>query len=126
MSDPDVAIVEQRTYTLGTGRLPAYLKLYGEEGYPVQLRILEHCLGYFSVDIGPLNTVVHQWAFASHEDRDARRARMAADPRWQAYWARASQLVTAQQCVILRPAPFFRARLVTMLGAAPAQSDGDA
>lgn len=34
---------------------------------------------------GPLNSVVHLWAFASSGDRAARRTAMEADPEWAAY-----------------------------------------
>ena len=36
-----------------------------------------------------LNTVVHHRGFTGHADRDARRARLQAEPAWQAYWAQA-------------------------------------
>ena len=110
-----IAFVEQRTYTLMAGQVPAYLKLYEAEGLPVQLEVLQRLVGYYSVDVGPLNTVVHLWAFISHEDRDARRARMQAAPAWQTYWAKARQLVVSQQCAILKPAAFFADRLNTMV-----------
>lgn len=110
-----IAFVEQRTYTLAAGQVPAYLKLYEAEGLPIQLEVLQRLVGYYSVDVGPLNTVVHLWAYISHEDRDVRRARMQASPAWQAYWAKARQLVTSQQCAILKPAPFFANRLNGMV-----------
>lgn len=118
MSGRAIAFVEQRTYTLGVGQIGAYLKLYEAEGLPVQLAILERLVGYYSVEVGSLNTVVHLWAFSGHDDRDARRARMQADPAWAAYWAKARPLVVAQQSIFLKPAPFFAGRLSAMLGAA--------
>lgn len=110
-----IAFVEQRTYTLAAGQVPSYLKLYEAEGLPVQLEVLQRLVGYYSVDVGTLNTVVHLWAYTSHDDRDARRARMQASPAWQDYWAKARQLILNQQCAILKPAPFFASRLSEMV-----------
>ncbi len=116
MTTPTFALVEQRTYGLATGQLPAYLKLYEAEGYALQLEILKHCMGYYSVEVGGLNTVTHLWAFTSYQDREERRARMAASAQWQAYWAKARLLIVSQQSVLLKPAPFFSPRLSQMLG----------
>lgn len=120
-----IALVEQRTYTLATGQTGAYLKLYEAEGLPVQLPILERLAGYYSVEVGELNTVVHLWAFTSLDDREARRARLQADPRWQAYWAKVRPLILSQQSVFLKPAPFFARRLSLMLGAAEPSAPPD-
>ena len=121
---PVIAFVEQRTYTLAVGQAGAYLKLYEAEGLPVQLPIFERLAGYYSVEVGSLNTVVHLWAFTSHEDRDARRARMQADPRWQAYWAKVRPMIVSQQSIFLKPAPFFVPSLSLMLDAAADSTTG--
>lgn len=110
--------VEQRTYTLYPGKLAEYLRHYEAEGYGVQIKVLGGLVGYYSVDVGPLNTVVHQWAFNDSADRDARRAQLQALPAWQAYWAKVQPLVMSQESRFLKPAPFFRARLLAMLDAA--------
>ena len=56
-------IVEERTYTLNTGKVPEYLRLYGEEGRAIQEPLLGHMVGWFTAnDIGELNQVVHMWA----------------------------------------------------------------
>ena len=75
-------IYEMRTYRLRTGTLPAYLKLVGEEGIAIQKSHLGTLVGYFFSDIGPLNQIVHIWAFAGLDDRETRRTALAADPRW--------------------------------------------
>ena len=67
-------IVEMRTYTLALGATGRYFKLYGEKGLAVQKRILGHLVGYYSVEVGPLNQVVHLWAYDSLDERAKRRA----------------------------------------------------
>ena len=78
-------IVEMRTYTLAIGATARYFKLYGEKGLLVQTRFLGHLVGYYSVEVGELNRVIHLWGYSSFEDRAVRRAAMWADPEWLAY-----------------------------------------
>jgi len=101
-------IVEMRTYTLALGATGRYLKLYGEKGLAVQKRILGHLVGYYSVEVGPLNQVVHLWAYDSLDDRAKRRAELWTDKEWLAYVAEVGPLVAKQENQILNPAPFFK------------------
>ena len=104
-------IIDHRTYTLHPGRLPEFVELYGREGYPVQTQHLGEPYGWFvSHDIGELNQVVHMWRYADLADREQRRARMLADPRWQAYLAKASPMLARMENKILRGTPFFAVR----------------
>ena len=99
-------IVEERIYTLHPGKVPEMMKLYGDEGLPLQQRYLGKFIGYFSTETGNLNQVVFMWGFDSLEDRDARRERMARDPEWQAYLRKVQPLLMTQENRILKPAPF--------------------
>ena len=99
-------IVEERIYTLHAGKVPEMMKLYGEEGLPLQQRYLGKFVGYFSTETGNLNQVVFMWGFDSLDDRAARREKMAQDPAWQAYLKKVQPLLVTQENRILRPAPF--------------------
>ena len=59
------AIVEMRTYTLAVGTTARYLDLYAKGGLAVQTRILGHLVGYYAVEVGELNQVIHLWAYES-------------------------------------------------------------
>jgi hypothetical protein len=100
-------IVEMRTYTLALGATGRYFKLYGEKGLPVQKRILGHLVGYYAVEVGALNQVIHLWAYDSLDERATRRAALWADKDWLAYVAEVGPLVLRQENQILNPAPFF-------------------
>lgn len=100
-------IVEMRTYTLAVASTPQYFKLYAEHGLALQKRILGHLVGYYSVEVGGLNQVVHMWAYDSFEDRAKRRAELGGDAEWQAYFAQVKPLVLKQESQLLNPAPFF-------------------
>lgn len=77
-------IVEERIYTLYIGKVPEYLKLYEAEGLGVQTRILGNLLGYYQVEFGPQNQIVHLWSYSDHADRHDRREALVSDPDWQA------------------------------------------
>lgn len=99
-------IVEQRTYTLFAGKTPEYLRHYESEGLAIQTRILGRLVGYFTTEIGPLNQIIHMWAYDSFEDRARRRAQMQADPGWKAYIAKIQPLIQTQENKILNPTSF--------------------
>ncbi len=104
----DLMIVEMRTYTLAVGATGRYFKLYGEKGLAVQKRILGHLVGYYGVEVGGLNQVIHLWAYDTLEDRATRRAKLWADKAWLAYVAEVGPLVLKQENQLLSPAPFFQ------------------
>lgn len=99
-------IVEERSYHLYTGKVAEYLRLYEEEGMAIQVEILGHLIGYFTVDVGELSTVVHLWGYESYAERERRRAALAAHPGWQAYVEKVQPLIHTQVSRILVPAPF--------------------
>ena len=103
-------VVEMRSYTLQPGKIASYLKLYEGEGMAIQKRILGRMVGYYSTEIGPLNQIVHLWAYEDLKERAEKRAALAADPGWQAYVAKMIPMMVTQESKILNPAPFFTPR----------------
>lgn len=101
-------IVEERIYTLHIGKVPEYLKLYEEDGFAVQTRILGNLLGYYQVEFGPQNQIVHLWSYADHTDRHDRRTLLLRDPDWSAYVRKIRPLVRYQENKLLIPAPFMQ------------------
>jgi hypothetical protein len=97
---------EIRTYRIKTGAVPAYLKLVEEEGIELQKKYLEHLVGYFFSEIGPLNQIVHIWAYPSLDERDRRRAALANDPAWQAFAPKIQALMEEMESKIMRPTSF--------------------
>lgn len=97
---------EIRTYRLKNGGIPEYLKVVGEEGIAIQKRHLGNLVGYFSSEIGPVNEIVHIWGFTGLDDRQARRARLAADPEWQAFLPKIRDLIVTAENKIMTPAAF--------------------
>ncbi|PRD55587.1 NIPSNAP family protein [Phyllobacterium myrsinacearum] len=99
-------LYEIRTYRLKNGAIPEYLKVVGEIGITIQKKHLGNLIGYFSSEIGPINEIVHIWAFESLDDRQARRAQLAVDPEWQAFLPKIRDLIVTAENKIMSPAAF--------------------
>src|SRR4051812_6852891 len=113
-------IVEERIYSIRVGKVPEQFKSYMELGLEAQKRILGGLIGYYSVEVGPLNTVVHMWAYEDMNDRAKRRAQLMQDESFKKYLAATQGIIEKQENRILNPAPFFEATLRKMLDAARA------
>ena len=99
-------IVEERIYTLLPGAVPEYLRLYEAEGLAIQRPTLGRLVGYFSAEVGPLNQIVHLWAYRDLGEREERRSRLLSDPRWKEYVEKIRPLIVTQENRILISAPF--------------------
>jgi|SRR5579875_1553107 NIPSNAP len=99
-------IVEERIYTLAPGQAAEYLRMYEAEGLPIQRAILGRMVGYFSTEFGPLNQIVHLWAYRDLAERSERRARLQADEGWRAYAQKIRPLIVRQENKLLLPASF--------------------
>lgn len=104
-------IVDLRIYTTLPNRLPEFVALYEAKAWPLQLKYLENCLGWYTTVEGALNTVVHMWGYADQGDRERRRTAMAADPAWGEYLKEAADrgLLIKMENRIIRPTGFFSA-----------------
>lgn len=99
-------LIEMRQYTLESGKVPAFYKIYQELGMPVQVPVLGNLLMAMHTEIGTLNQFVHFWGYESFADRDARRAELAAHPDWGKYLEAALPLLKHMQNKVCIPAPF--------------------
>lgn len=97
---------EIRTYRLKNGSIPDYLKAVGETGIAIQKKHLGHLVGYFFSEIGPINEIVHIWAFDSLDERERRRAALMADPDWRAFLPKIRDLIEVADNKIMKPAAF--------------------
>jgi hypothetical protein len=104
-------IADVRIYTTLPNKLADFVALYERKAWPLQLKYLENCLGWYTTVEGELNTVVHIWGYADQGDREKRRNAMAADPAWGDYLkeAAAGSMLIKMQNRIVRPTGFFTA-----------------
>ena len=78
--------VEERCYVLHpTWSVNDYLAVFRRDGLEIQREALGGLLGYFTTEVGELNAIVSLWQYESFEDRQRRRAALAANPAWQNY-----------------------------------------
>jgi NIPSNAP len=98
-------IVDERTYQIVPGKTAELLALYEKEGYAIQSKHLGKPYGYFVVEVGEINHIVHMWAYESMADREQRRERMQADPEWQAYLKKAAPYFLKQWNRLLKSVP---------------------
>lgn len=96
-------ILEIRTYSLKPGTMNQYLKLYEAEGFDVQKRTLGGFVGSFVTEVGALNQIVHLWAYRDMDERMTRRAKLSADPIWQAAVAKFISCFVDQESRVLLP-----------------------
>jgi hypothetical protein len=99
-------IYEMRTYQLKVGTVRQYVKQFEEKGLPIVNR---YCtlVGYWMVESGLLNRVVHVWSFKDLEDRRLAREKWWQDKEWiEGYLPLALPLVDSQECILLTAAPF--------------------
>ena len=99
-------IVEERSYHVTTGKLPEVVRLYAEEGSPIQQEILGNLVGAFTVDVGDVSTIVHLWGYDSYAGREQRRAALQADQRWKDFLPKIQPLIHTQRTRILLPTPY--------------------
>ena len=110
-------IYELRTYQLAVGGLPEYLEVARTKILPGVAEYGLKPVGFWYTEVGPLNEVVHLWAYESLDQRDKCRAQMQADPAWQAYLVKNRPLMISQETRVMKCAPFFVERLKKMLAA---------
>lgn len=96
-------IVEYRAYTLNTGTVPLFLKLFEEKGVIIQKRILGNFIGMFRQDFGNPNQVIHLWGYSDLLDRERRRTECASDPDFKAYVKEARDFIAEQEVRLLIP-----------------------
>jgi hypothetical protein len=100
-------IVDMRTYTLVPGKLGAFFDMYTRDGFERQTGYLGHPVGFYVVDIGTQNRIVHFWQYEDIGDRQRRRAKMEADSKWMEYRGASAQFFQHMENRICKPTPFF-------------------
>ncbi len=99
-------IIDHRTYNITPRRMKEYLEIFETYALPIQIKHLGAPLGFYVVDTGPLDQVVHLWAYDSMADMEVKRSARNADPDWAIYMEKTKGLIVSQETKIIRPAPF--------------------
>lgn len=102
-------LFDVRTYTCRVNMLQPQLRLYEEMGLPVQKEHLGEPYFFGVTETGDLHTYTHIWKYESAADRETKRGKMLADPRWQTYLKASGEAgyLIAQKNTLMNGAPFF-------------------
>ncbi len=102
-------IVDVRTYTAQPGLVPKYFADYAAQAFATQTKNLGQPLGYYMVETGVVNTVVHLWGYKDIAERQAKRDALYADPVWQTWMKENAGTFVAQNNTIMKNVPFWPA-----------------
>jgi hypothetical protein len=94
-------IIEMRTYTLQPTTLAEAEKRFGE-ALPAREKYSK-LAAFWHSEVGPLNQIIHVWAYDSFEHRNEVRAAASKDPNWP---PKIREFCVAQQSEVFIPAPF--------------------
>ncbi len=105
-------LYDVRTYACRPGTLKKHLALYEAHGYAPQSRNPGEPLAYLVTETGPVNSYTHIWVYDSAADREEKRARLAADPEWQAYLVKSAEAgyLASQENRLMTPVGFAPAK----------------
>lgn len=98
-------LIEKRTYTLRPGCTPAFWRTQEARGFSLVRPILERLIGYFWMQDGPREQIVHLYRFDSYEDWVARLHGLYTVPELMPYFAAVRPLMLAQENEFLASAP---------------------
>lgn len=98
-------VYELRVYTLQPGKVPEFQALIEKEALPI-ISKYSKLVGWWSTEVGPLNEVVHLWAYEDLTHRARARQAQAEDPQLQAFRPKAQAMVVSQYNKLLTPASF--------------------
>ena len=94
-------IIEMRTYTVQPGSVATVEERFGQ-ALPARAK-LSPLAAFWHTEVGPLNRVIHVWAYDSFEERTRVRAESQKLEGWP---PNIREFVTEQQSEIFLPAPF--------------------
>lgn len=98
-------IYEHRTYRVHAGKAPEFLKLYEAEGLPI-ITQYARLFGCWTTESGTLNSVLFIWAYDDFGHRSSQRAKLGADPAWQAFIPKILPFLVHQESFFLTPSKF--------------------
>ena len=99
-----MGVYELRVYRLHPGKVPAYLAIM-REAMPAREKYSAP-VGYWSTEIGPLNTVVHLWAYRDPNHRAETRQAALGDPTWRAAVGQVAPLIQVMENKLLIPTSY--------------------
>lgn len=95
-------LVDHRIYTIRLRKMPEFLEVFNRLAMPVLMQTLEHPLGFYVSQVGPLNQFVHLWAYENMADYERRALARDTHPDFPAYLKASEHLIEAQETRLIR------------------------
>lgn len=99
---PEHPLVDHRVYTIRLRKMNEFIEVFNRLAMPILMATLEHPLGFYVSQVGPLNQFVHLWAYADLADHERRCQARDRHPDFPAYLAASEHLITAQETRLIR------------------------
>jgi hypothetical protein len=101
-------LIEERCYVIKSDfTSAAFLDIYRKTGaMDLQKKILGNIIGYFTMEVGELNALVHLWGYDSFEERLRRRALLIVEPLWQDYLTQIRPMLKTMNNRLMMPTDF--------------------
>jgi hypothetical protein len=101
-----MALYEMRTYTVVVGKMSDVVALYRDEGWSALEKHAGKLCGYFTGDVGAMNTLSHLWRFQDDADRRAHWDRVFADKEFMGFAAKLRPMLQSQENKLMFDAPW--------------------
>lgn len=98
-------ILEMRTYQVGAGKAPEFLRIYQDNGLHIITRYAK-LIGCWTKESGVLNSVVFLWGYDDMAHRSSQRAKLAQDEAWTSFVPSILPYLVHQESVFLNPVSF--------------------
>ncbi len=95
--DTTLPLVDRRIYTIALRKMSEFLDVFDRLAMPILLQTLGNPIGIYISHIGPLNQVVHLWAYKDLTDYQERCHRRDTHPDFPAYLQASGHLIVAQE-----------------------------
>jgi hypothetical protein len=99
---PELPLVDHRIYTIRLRKMNEFIEVFNRLAMPILMQTLQHPLGFYVSQVGPLNQFVHLWAYADLADYERRCRARDSHPDFPAYLAASEHLITAQETRLVR------------------------
>ena len=103
-----MSVYEKRIYAVRVGQMPALVRHYVDEGWPVLEAggFDKKLVGYFISDTGPLHQLIHVWRFDDDNDRRDFWKRLYANEEFIAFAVKIRPLIDKQEVQLMLSAPW--------------------
>ena len=98
----DKPLIDHRTYTIALRKMPEFLEVFNRLAMPILMQTLEHPVGFYVSQVGPLNQFVHLWSYESLADYERRSIARDTHPDFAAYLTASEHLIEAQETRLIR------------------------